>query len=193
MSDSPLIPEFYGELELQELLGRVGSDVKIDRSVRIFNGKAIVLGSHIRIDSHCILIGGEGLEMGSYTHIAWGCHLTATGAPIILKGFNGLSSGVKIFSATDDYSEGFLTNPTVPPQYRKVRVGPVVLERHVIVGANSVIMPGATLEFGASVGALSYVNKTVPRLAIVSGNPLQLIGRRDGERLATLEKDLLDA
>lgn len=182
--------DLYTREELTRLLGSVGESVSIDRSVRLYGGKAITLGSHVRIDSHCVLVGGQGLSIGDHTHLAWGCVLTATGAPIVLEGFNGLSSGVKVFSATDDYSEGHLTNPTVPDRFRKVATGTVRFGKHALVGANSVIMPGVHLGFGASVGALSFVNKAVPEGAVVSGNPLRLIGRRDLERLRALEAEL---
>jgi acetyltransferase-like isoleucine patch superfamily enzyme len=39
---------------------------------------------------------------------------------------------------------------------------------------------------GASVGALSLVNKSVPDFAVVSGNPIRRIGTRD-RRLLELE------
>jgi serine acetyltransferase len=38
------------------------------------------------------------------------------------------------------------------------------------------------------VGALSFVNKSVPEYAVVSGNPLRKIGNRNREQLETLEK-----
>jgi galactoside O-acetyltransferase len=98
---------------------------------------------------------------------------------------------VSLFTSNDDYSSGYMTNPMVPAEYRKVRNAGIVAERHVVIGCGSIIMPGVRLGFGASVGALSYVNKAVPALAIVSGNPARLIGHRDGERLLSLEKKLM--
>jgi galactoside O-acetyltransferase len=175
------------------MLGEVGVDVRIDRTAQLIGAKNIRIGSHVRIDSHCILIGGKGILIGSYIHLAWGCHITATGAPITLEDFTGLSSGVKIFSATDDYTNGYLTNPMVSDDFKNVRSAPVILRRHSIVGANSVIMPGSLLERGVAVGALSYVNKVVPEFSIIGGNPPRLIGKRNGDRLLDLEKEFLDA
>lgn len=186
-------PNIFSQSELEQLLGGVGKNLKIDRNVQFVGPKKIFLGSNVRIDSQCILIGGEGIHIGDYVHIAWGCHLTASGATITLESFTGLSSGVKIFSATDDYSEGHLTNPTVDVSYKKVRSGPVLLCRHSIIGANSVVMPGVVIELGASVGALSFINKRIPKFSIVSGNPPRLVGRRNGERLLDLEKEFLNA
>ena len=93
-----------------------------------------------------------------------------------------------MYTASDDYTEGFLTNPTVPDEFRQVTTGPVVVGRHAIVGAGSVILSGVTLGFGASVGALTLVRKSVGECEIVYGNPLQKLPRlRDGGRLRELE------
>lgn len=193
MNDSARSTGLYSLAELQAMMGEVGEDVKIDRTVQLIGSKNIRIGSHVRIDSYCILIGGKGILIGSYVHLAWGCHLTATGAPITLEDFTGLSSGVKIFSATDDYSDGHLTNPMVPDEFKNVRSASVILRKHSIIGANSVIMPGSLLEQGAAVGALSYINKIVPEFSIVGGNPPRLIGKRNKERLLNLEKEFLYA
>jgi dTDP-4-amino-4,6-dideoxy-D-glucose acyltransferase len=183
---------FYGEDELRALLGGVGEEVQVDRSVQFIGPGRITLGSRTRIDSQCILVGGQGLAIGGQVHLAWGVHVTATGAPVLLEDFVGLASGVKLFSATDDYSEGHLTNPTVPDRFKKVRCGPVTLRRHVIVGANSVIMPGVEMALGSAAGALTYVYKDVPEGVVVSGNPARPVGQRDLVRLLELEAAFLE-
>ena len=81
-----------------------------------------------------------------------------------------------------------MTNPTIPDEFRKITCAPVVLEKHVVVGWGSVIMPGVTLKQGASVGAQSYVNKDVPEYLVVRGAPIRKIGRRNHNRLLELEK-----
>lgn len=86
--------------------------------------------------------------------------------------FSGLSPRCSIFTSMEDYVEGHMTNPTIPCEFKKVKTASVKLEKHVIVGSGSIIMPGITLKMGASVGALSFVNKDVPGFHIVGCTPI---------------------
>jgi galactoside O-acetyltransferase len=132
--------------------------------------------------------GEEGICIGDHVHVATGVYLFGSGGKIILESFCGLSSRVSVYTATDDYSEGFLTNPTVPNKFRNVRRGDVVLRRHALVGASSVLLPGVTLGLAASIGALSLVYKSVGDFVVAFGSPLKIIGERDRSILLREEK-----
>ena len=56
------------------------------------------------------------------------------------------------------------------------RRGPVVIERDVTIGANCVILPGVVIGAGATVSAMSLVNRDVPPGAFVGGVPIHLLG-----------------
>lgn len=171
---------------------RCGTNVQINRTVEFFAPERIVLGSHVRIDCFCVISAAEPLTIGSHVHLATGvCLFGSYGLEI--GDFVGLSNRVSIFTASDDFADGFLTNPTVPESYKKVRRGRVILRPHVIVGSGSVILPGVTLERGVAVGALSLVNKSVPEFLIVSGQPVRRIGIRNRQRLDALEQDFLSS
>lgn len=169
----------YSELQLQELLGSVGANVRIHSSVVFFNPKQIFIESDVRIDCFCLLSAGEeGIHIGNNVHLGASTHLFGSGGNITLKSFCNVSSRVSIFTASDDYCDGYLTNPTIPMEYKKVETGSVCLEKHAIVGCGSVLMPGVTLALGAAVGALSFVNKNVPEFSIVAGIPIKEVGIR---------------
>jgi acetyltransferase-like isoleucine patch superfamily enzyme len=89
-----------------------------------------------------------------------------------------LSSGVKIYSASDDYLGRSMTNPTVPEKYKKVKIGKVILEKHVIIGSSSVILPNVTIGEGASVGALSLVKDNLEEWSVYAGSPVKKLGKR---------------
>ena len=53
------------------------------------------------------------------------------------------------------------------------RTGPVVIGRNVTIGANCTLLPGIVIGDGATVSALSLVNKDVPPGAKVGGVPIR--------------------
>ncbi len=179
--------------ERLESLGfaHLGPDVSIEDSVLIFGADHIRVGAHVRIDAFTVLSAGPGqLAIGDHVHLAVAVRVFA-GSGVTMESFVSLSSGVCVYSASDDYSGGALTNPTVPMDLREVTARPVSLGRHAIVGAGSVILPGVRLGEGASVGALTLVHRPVAEYTVVSGNPMRQIGTRDAARLKTLEAELL--
>jgi galactoside O-acetyltransferase len=100
---------------------------------------------------------------------------------------------VSIYSSSDDYSGSSLTNPTVPSAYKKVIHDDVILHKHVIIGAGSIILPGVTIGEGTAIGALSLVSKSVEAFKIATGNPIRVIKERKHDILELewrLKKDL---
>ncbi|MBM7600566.1 acetyltransferase-like isoleucine patch superfamily enzyme [Virgibacillus halotolerans] len=55
------------------------------------------------------------------------------------------------------------------------RIGEVIIGDHVLIGANTTILPGVTIGDHAVISASTLVNKDVPPGAFVGGNPMQLI------------------
>lgn len=181
----------YSPDELRAMLAEVGHNVRVHRSVQMFSPHLIHVGSNVRIDCFGLLSSGpEGIYIGDHVHIAAGVYLFGSGGRIVLESFCNLSSRVAVYTASDDYTEGHLTNPTVPMKFRKVRQGDVTLRRHAIVGTGSVLLPGVTLSLGASVGALTLVRQPVDDFVVVAGCPSRIIGNRD-KRILEQEKELL--
>jgi dTDP-4-amino-4,6-dideoxy-D-glucose acyltransferase len=172
-------------------LAAMGSDVSIEESVLILGAEHISIGSHVRIDAFSVLSAGPGdLTIGNHVHLGVAVRVYA-GAGVAIESFAGLSAGVTVYSVSDDFTGGALTNPTVPSDLRRVTAKPVLVGRHVAVGSGSVILPGVSLGDGAAAGALTLVHRDVPENVIVSGNPMRPAGIRDGARLRALEAELL--
>ena len=83
-----------------------------------------------------------------------------------------------------------MTNPTVPSEFTGVTRADVLLDKHVIVGSGSVILPGVTLEEGVAIGALSLVHKNCGAFGIYVGNPARRIKERKRDLLG-LEKQFM--
>lgn len=170
---------------------RVGRDIKISDKASIYNPGVIEIGDYSRIDDFCVLSpGSDGLSIGRNVHIAVYCSLIGK-ARMELADFSGLSSRVALYSSSDDYSGSVMTNPTVSSEYTGVISAPVILERHVLVGAGCVILPGVTLHEGSAVGALSLINRDCEAFSLYVGNPAKRLKGRRRDLLA-LEKKMLE-
>lgn len=190
--NNPFDPGYYSGEQLVEFgFKRVGKNVRIAKSCTIVGLSNIELGDDVRIDGYCSIIAtGKGFaKVGSFVHIASYCGIYA-GSGVVLDDFTGLSAGVRVYTGTDDYSGRTLTNPTVPEKYTGVTSGPVILQKHVIIGSGSVILPGVTANEGAAVGALSLIAKDLEAWSIYAGTPARKLRTRSKE-LLELEKSLL--
>lgn len=63
--------------------------------------------------------------------------------------------------------------------YTPLITKPIVIGEDAFVAARAFILPGVTVHRGALVGACAVVAKDVPELAVVIGNPAQVVGRRN--------------
>jgi len=141
------------------------------------------MGDNIRIDDFCILSGS--IELGSNIHVAAYVALHGRNG-IRIEDFASLSARVTVYSAMDDFSGKHMTNPTVPEEYTRVTGGPVLIGKHVLVGAGTVIFPGVNLGEGCAIGALSLVNQSLEGWKIYAGIPCRQIKdrKRDISKLA---------
>jgi len=168
----------------------IGKGILISDKASVYNCANISLGNNVRIDDFCVLSAGKGgIYLGDYIHIAVYTSLIGAGK-ITLFDFCNLSSRVSVYSSNDDYTGTKMSNPTVPAQFTGVTCADVTLEKHVIIGTGSVILPGVTLQEGVAVGALSLVNKDCTAFGIYAGIPARRIGDRKKD-LLRIEKKLL--
>lgn len=179
---------FYTRSELEEIgFGYVGEDVLISRNAAFYGVAMMSIGSHTRIDDFCVLSGR--ITIGKHVHLAVGCLLFAGDYGIELADYTGLSSRCAVYAANDDYSGQCMTNPTVPDRYRNVTGAPVVLQKHVVVGSGTTILPGVTIGEGSSVGSMSLVKRSLDSWGIYFGIPCRFYKER-GKALLEQERQL---
>ena len=148
------------------------------------------MGNDVRIDDFTTISGN--VKLGNYIHIAQFCGLYGGDEGIIMEDFSGLSSKVTIYATSNDYSGNSMTNPMVPAKYKPGdKEAKVVLKKHVIVGVNSVILPGVEIGEGSSVGAMSMCAKSLEPWGIYVGAPAKKIKDRS-KKLLELEKQFLE-
>lgn len=182
---------FYTKDELLAAgFSSVGNNVRISKksSLYVISGS---IGNNVRIDDFCVLKGNIILE--SYNHIAAFCLLSGVCGSITLKAGAGLSSGVHVYTGSDDYSADVLNNPTVPQEYTKTNTGDVLLGYGSIVGCQSVLLPKSTIGDGASVGAHCLIFSRVPPGAVmVSGSgKAKKVKERNSLKIVSLIQQLM--
>ena len=183
-------PSYYTDKELKNAdFKSIGKNVSISKNCTIIGLSNISIGNNVRIDGYCTIIATGELNIGSYVHIGAYCALFAKYG-ITIKDFCGLSQGVKIYTGSDDYGGEYLTNPTIPAKYTSNKNrGKVILNKHVLIGSGSVILPNVTIGKGSSVGALSLVSMSLDKWGVYFGSPVKKIKNRS-KKLLELEKQL---
>ena len=163
-----------------ELLGlsfkELGRDVLLSKKASIYYPQKIKIGNNVRIDDFCILSGS--ITFGNNIHIAAGCYLFAGNAGIIFQDYSCVSSRCAVYAISDDYSGNYLTNATIPVEYRHVNEAEVIIGKHVLVGSGSTVLPGVVITEGCSVGSMSLVNKSTEPWGIYVGIPCKRIKER---------------
>lgn len=175
------------QLEAMEFKA-LGKNVKISDKASIYNPESIVLGDHSRIDDFCVVSGV--VSIGRFCHITPMCLVAGGTLGITLSDFCTLAYGVKIFAQSDDYSGSTMVNSLVPKKFKNEYMAKVILERQVIIGAGTIILPGVTIGEGCSVGAMTLVNKSTQPWGIYVGSPARRIKNRK-QGLLELEKQFL--
>src|ERR1700740_1425576 len=130
----------------------------ISPNSRIRHPEHFVIGEDSIVDDYCYF--STKVRIGRCTHIASGCSV-AGGADMQFQigQFCSLSSGVKIWCASDDFVNDLVT--IVPDGADPIKphliTGDVTFDDCAAAGANTVVMPGNHVPEGTVIGALSFV------------------------------------
>jgi acetyltransferase-like isoleucine patch superfamily enzyme len=121
------------------------------------------------------------VTIGKCAYIAPGCYIHAGGG-FHLGDYSGLGAGTTIITIEHHHAGA----ESIP--FGELRlVKPVYIEDYVWVGANVSILPGVRVGEGAILGLGSVVSRDVPAMAIVMGNPAQVIGHRNQKAFEQLK------
>lgn len=181
---------YYSQKQLQEMGFRaLGERVLISRDAKIFSPETISIGNNVLIDAFTIMNGD--IVIGNHVHISSHCEVySSENSQIVFGDYCGISSHVSFYSQTDDYNGPYMNNPTVPPRYRCISEQSVILEKHVLIATQSVVLPGVRVGEGCSFGACSLINKSTPPGGVYVGAPCRRIHERDVEGIRRLAAEL---
>lgn len=180
---------YYSQIELNNLgFKYIGKNVKISDKASLYNYDQIEINDNSRIDDFCVISGK--VRIGRNVHITPNCLVAGGEKGIIFEDFTTIAYNVQVFTQSDDYTGLTMTNSTVPKQYKNEFKKEVVIKKHSIVGAGSIIMPGVTISEGTSVGAMSLILKDTESWSIYFGIPAKKIKSRS-KSLLELEEQYL--
>lgn len=164
-----------------------GKNVIIGKTVRIRYPELVEIADNVIIDDFTYI--STQLKVHSYVHIASGCKLIGgKGAKIELHSFSTLAPNVVLAAGSDDYISG-IASPMVPLKFKgNVQIGHIVIGKHSIVGANSVVLPNVIFGTGSSAGALSLVKDNLEEWSLYAGIPAKKIKQRNKQIIIKLEK-----
>ncbi|MBO4746286.1 MAG: acyltransferase [Alphaproteobacteria bacterium] len=151
------------KLQLQKLIKRypnIYKDNFVALSARLDHKENIELGGNVYIGGDCEFFAEGGLKIGESTQFGRECLILTT---------NHNYTGQEL-----PYDNvGIL---------QSVEIG-----KNCWFGVRCTVMSGVKIEDGAIIAAGSVVTKSVPKCAIVGGNPAKIIGWRDKEHYKKLE------
>jgi acetyltransferase-like isoleucine patch superfamily enzyme len=140
------------------------------------------VGDYSIVDDYCYF--SARVTIGRCTHVASGCSIAGgRDTQCTIGDFSSLSSGVKIWCASDDFVTDVVT--IIPPGVENPKThiisGDVVLGNYTAVGSNAVVMPKNTIPEGTVIGALSYVPPAFDfeEWSVYAGSPIRLVKRRN--------------
>jgi acetyltransferase-like isoleucine patch superfamily enzyme len=174
-------------------LRNFGNNVKIFDGVKIVYSENISIGNESIIDDFCFLYAnGKGIEIGNFCHITAYSFLSSGGL-IRMDDFSTVGPRTTVLAATDDYEGNGLTGLSVfGSKYRNTKNEDVIIGRHALIGAGSIILPGVTIGDGCSVGAGSVVTKDLPEWTICYGSPCKPHRDKPKEKQLKMERDFLN-
>lgn len=153
-----VIKRFFGNIHrkhLEKLMDRFYLDPFLPRKLRPYLmrrmgchvGKNVFIGDYVRVD----LQHAHMIYVGDYSHITSGCRLLCHQRDLTnyRLGDNAASLGYK--------------------------TGEIHIGKGVMIGMETMIMPGVTIGDGAIVGAGSFVTKDIPAWTLATGRPARVV------------------
>lgn len=148
-----------------------GEDVFISANVEIRRPQLVQVGSHVAIDSGFYLT--TAAHIGDHVHLA--PYLTVIGGPqscFVAEDFVGVGAGSRFVCGSDNFMGDDGIPGLVPDEYRgSLNLTTIRCCRFVVLGTNTVVMPGVTLGEGSITGACSLVTKDTEPWTVNIGVP----------------------
>ena|SRR5579863_5895831 len=139
-------------------LASLGRGAIVGKTVRIRKPDRCRIGDYSILDD--FLYVSCALIVGRYTHIGANGSIIGGGGEVRIGDFVNIAPGCQIVSASHDFSQGGLAGPTIPKEMSgAVITETVALDDHVLLGCQTVVLPGVHMPEGMAAGAMTLVTK----------------------------------
>lgn len=160
------ILRFYWILKL----GRLGNGSFIRSRTRIIgNPRRIRIGNNFKVYEDCIIAVGKGeIEIGDNGLLGVGTYINCGNEKLKIGNGVAIAPFCKIFTYSHHYNS---TNGII----NTYKTGDVTIEDNVLIGTNSIVLPGITIGRSSIVAANSLIIKDIEPHSIVGGSPAKFI------------------
>jgi acetyltransferase-like isoleucine patch superfamily enzyme len=131
-----------------------------------------MIGTNFKIWDNCFIAIGTGeVIIGNDGLLGVNTYINASQGRIIIGNNVAIAPFCQLYSYTHHYYAGLLISESF-------KASDVIIEDDVLIGANSVILPGVRIGKGAIIGSGSVVTSNVEESHIVGGVPAKFIKTR---------------
>ena len=154
--------------------------MKTYRKLRKMRKAGAKIGGHIGIAGHVMLPASKNLVVGD--HVSFHSDRIDVRAPLKIGDYVIIGDSASIITCSHDIDD---------PEWKFKSYG-LVIEDYVWIATRAMILPSCRqIGRGAVIGAGAVVAKDVPPMAVVSGNPAQIIRYRKRVHDKLLPENLL--
>ena len=161
----------------------------ISKNIRVRYPDHFKVGEHSIVDDYSYF--STRIEIGRFSHVASGCSVAGGPERLFRLGdYSSLSSGVKIWCASDDFVNDVVM--IVPAEIEKMGpvkdhfiIGDVTIGDYTAVGTNAVVMPKNNIPEGTAIGALSFVPMgfDFKPWSVYAGTPVRFVKKRNKDNV----------
>ena len=164
-------------------LKALGTGVIIGKTVRIRKPECCTIGDYAILDDFLYI--SCALAVGCFTHIGANGSLIGGQQTAHIGAFVNIAPGCQIVCGSHDFTEGGLAGPTIPAAYQGASIAEdVTLHDHVLLGCQTVVLPGAVLPEGMATGAMTLVTQQqYEPWTLYVGVPARPVRRRQRETI----------
>ena len=143
------------------------------------------IGKHIQIIGMPFITGINKLELGDHITIESNAFIRAEGC-VSIGSHCSIAANFSLYTYNHNYQ-----GKCLPYDHTNI-LKKVTIEENVWIGRNVSVLPGVTIGEGAIIGLGSVVTRNIPKLAIVGGNPAEVLKYRDQQHYNQLKETIIN-
>lgn len=143
---------------LQQLFGKIGSNVSVGQPFLCDYGRNIYIGNHVSVNMNCTFVDCNKIIIGNNVLIASNVQLYTSTHPVELS--------ERLVPGWTPESGGY---------FCRTYALPITIGNGCWIGGGVIILPGVSIGNGSVIGAGSVVTKNIPDNSLAAGNPCRVI------------------